>query len=130
MKMDQFVTCLIPPTVHSHYGIELDMRSWLTEFMNIWGSIGVDRGMFKLNLFLRQPCGRTCYNVSTVMDDEILEIMYDVWNEIVPFIIEIYIEKEEIDQNILIFNRKNFVGFCPSGHSDSIIQHFIFSGHI
>nr|XP_027069017.1 uncharacterized protein LOC113694296 [Coffea arabica] len=61
--------------------------------------MGVDRGLFKLNIFLRQPCGRSSYNVSPVVDDETLEIMYDVWNEIVPYIAELYIEKEEIFQN-------------------------------
>ncbi|XP_027125024.1 uncharacterized protein [Coffea arabica] len=65
----------------------------------IYQYMGVDRGMFKLNLFLRQPCGRTSYNLSQVLDDETLEIMYDVWNEIVPYIAELYIEKEEIVQN-------------------------------
>ncbi|CDP19359.1 unnamed protein product [Coffea canephora] len=61
--------------------------------------MGVDRGLFKLNIFFRQPCGRSSYNVSPVVDDETLEIMYDVWNEIAPYIAELYIEKEKIFQN-------------------------------
>lgn len=58
----------------------------------------VDKGMSKLNLSFRQPCGRTSYNVSVVMDDETLDIMYNLWNEIVLYIAELYIEKEKIVQ--------------------------------
>ncbi|CDP20900.1 unnamed protein product, partial [Coffea canephora] len=33
----------------------------------IYQYMGVDRGLFKFNIFLRQPCGRSSYNVSPVV---------------------------------------------------------------
>ena len=51
-------------------------------------------------------------NVSTVEDNKTLDIMYDLWNEIVPYIAELNIEKEEIIQiprvsTILILPTRN-----------------------
>lgn len=58
--------------------------------------MGVDKGMLKLKIFLRQACGRLAYNISPVVDDEALENMYDLWRETDPYIAEMYIEKKEI----------------------------------
>lgn len=84
----------------------------------IYQYMGVNKEMFKLNLFLRQPCGPTSYNVSAVVDNETLDIMYDLWNEIVLYIAELYIEKEEIVQ----ISRVNSVFIGPTGNVGTMMS--------
>lgn len=70
----------------------------------IYQYMGVDRGMFRLKIFLRQPCGRLSYNVSAVVDDETLDVMYSLWDEIVPYTAELYIDREEIAHIPPVYN--------------------------
>ena len=62
--------CYLPRT--SNRTFSLRHRIGYDELVDrIYQYMWVDREQFKLNLFLRQPCDRTSYNVSPVVDDEI-----------------------------------------------------------
>ena len=89
--------CYLPRT--SNRTFTLRHRIGYGELVDrIYHYIGVDKGMFKLKLFLRQPLESSKYTVSAVVDDETLDVMYDLWIERVSYMAEIYIEKEEIVQ--------------------------------
>ncbi|XP_071939459.1 uncharacterized protein [Coffea arabica] len=89
--------CYLPRT--SNWTFTLRHRIGYGELVDrIYHYMGVDKGMFKLKLFLRQLLENSKYTISAVVDDETLDVMYDLWIKRVSYMTEIYIEKEEIVQ--------------------------------